>query len=88
MIGAIADDFTGAAELGGVADRYGLSAEVRNPLWSRHPMRIPGAKAGLIGLTERAELAGGVLEHGPTPEGEFVVRAWLPWPVEIVREDA
>lgn len=65
----------------------GLSAEVRNPLWSRHPLRIPGAKAGLIGLTERAELAGGRLEHGPTPEGEFVVRAWLPWPVEITRED-
>ncbi|TMR96033.1 sensor histidine kinase [Nonomuraea basaltis] len=66
----------------------GLSAEVRNPLWSRHPLRIPGAKAGLIGLTERAELAGGRLEHGPTPEGEFVVRAWLPWPVETTLEDA
>ncbi|WP_188192898.1 sensor histidine kinase [Nonomuraea sp. SYSU D8015] len=66
----------------------GLSVEVRNPLWSRHPLRIPGAKAGLIGLTERAELAGGRLEHGPTPEGQFVVRAWLPWPVEITREDA
>ncbi|MGN9839589.1 sensor histidine kinase [Nonomuraea sp. H19] len=66
----------------------GLAVEVRNPLWSRHLLRIPGAKAGLIGLTERAELAGGQLEHGPTPEGEFVVRAWLPWPVEIAREDA
>jgi uncharacterized protein YgbK (DUF1537 family) len=28
VIGAIADDFTGAAELGGVAGRYGLSADV------------------------------------------------------------
>ncbi|WP_237109298.1 sensor histidine kinase [Nonomuraea sp. MG754425] len=65
----------------------GLSAEVRNPLWTRHGARIPGAGAGLIGLTERAELAGGTLEHGATPEGQFTVRAWLPWPVETIRED-
>ncbi|MFB4264406.1 sensor histidine kinase [Nonomuraea sp. GTA35] len=71
-----------------------LSAEVRNPLGPRHGARlpgagarIPGAGAGLIGLTERAELAGGRLEHGATPQGEFVVRAWLPWPVETTRED-
>ncbi|GAB2907442.1 histidine kinase [Nonomuraea fastidiosa] len=64
-----------------------LTAEVRNPLAARHGARLPGAGAGLIGLTERAELAGGRLEHGPTPEGEFVVRAWLPWPVEATREE-
>ncbi|MEW9548797.1 sensor histidine kinase [Nonomuraea sp. NPDC050783] len=57
-----------------------LSAEVRNPLGARHPLRLPGAGAGLIGLAERAELAGGRLEHGPTAAGEFVVRARLPWP--------
>ncbi|MEV1172006.1 sensor histidine kinase, partial [Nonomuraea sp. NPDC049784] len=55
---------------------------------ARHGLRLPGAGAGLIGLTERAELAGGRLEHGATPDGEFVVRAWLPWPVETTREDA
>ncbi|WP_308164772.1 sensor histidine kinase [Nonomuraea sediminis] len=55
----------------------GLTVEVRNPVGVRH--RIPGAGAGLIGLTERAELAGGRLEHGPTPGGDFMVRAWLPW---------
>ncbi|MFI7634819.1 sensor histidine kinase [Nonomuraea sp. NPDC049400] len=66
----------------------GLSAEVRNPLWARQGPRLPGAGAGLIGLAERAELAGGRLEHGATPDGEFVVRAWLPWPVETTREDA
>ncbi|MFC4119396.1 sensor histidine kinase [Nonomuraea zeae] len=66
----------------------GLSVEVRNPLGARHPLRLPGAGAGLIGLTERAELSGGRLEHGTTPEGEFVVRAWLPWPVETTGEDA
>ncbi|WP_235030293.1 sensor histidine kinase [Nonomuraea solani] len=68
-----------------------LSVEVRNPLWvpgwARHGARLPGAGAGLIGLTERAELSGGRLQHGATPEGEFVVRAWLPWPVETTRED-
>ncbi|MEV4010114.1 histidine kinase [Nonomuraea angiospora] len=66
----------------------GLSAEVRNPVGIRHVPHIPGAGAGLIGLTERAELAGGRLEHGATQDGEFVVRAWLPWPVETTLEDA
>ncbi|MEU8143889.1 histidine kinase [Nonomuraea sp. NPDC048901] len=66
----------------------GLTAEVRNPLRVRQSTRIPGAGAGLIGLTERAQLAGGRLEHGATREGDFLVRAWLPWPVETSREDA
>jgi signal transduction histidine kinase len=66
----------------------GLSAEVRNALWPRSGPRIPGAGAGLIGLTERAQLAGGRLEHGATPEGDFLVRAWLPWPADHPREDA
>ncbi|WP_433510067.1 sensor histidine kinase [Nonomuraea sp. CA-143628] len=66
----------------------GLTAEVRNPLRVRQITRIPGAGAGLIGLTERAQLAGGRLEHGATREGDFLVRAWLPWPVETSLEDA
>ncbi|MFG3440579.1 sensor histidine kinase [Nonomuraea sp. NPDC047897] len=57
----------------------GLTAEVRNPRWAHHGRRIPGAGAGLIGLTERVELAGGTLEHGPRPDGDFRLRAWLPW---------
>ncbi|MER7499985.1 histidine kinase [Nonomuraea pusilla] len=60
----------------------GLSVEVRNPLAVRQGARVPGAGAGLIGLTERAELAGGSLGHGPTAEGDFLVRAWLPWPAD------
>ena len=43
------------------------------------PGRIPGAGVGLIGLSERAALAGGHLEHGLTEAGEFRLRAWLPW---------
>lgn len=35
---------------------------------------------GLIGLVERARLAGGELSHGLDRRGRFVVTAWLPWP--------
>ncbi|WP_226909567.1 sensor histidine kinase [Georgenia ruanii] len=47
---------------------------------SAGPAGPPGAGMGLAGLTERADLAGGALEHGLTADGRFVVRAWLPWP--------
>jgi signal transduction histidine kinase len=40
---------------------------------------MPGAGAGLAGLHERVQLVGGRLEHGPTPAGEFHLKAWLPW---------
>jgi signal transduction histidine kinase len=59
----------------------GVTVEIRNPyLASTSPVTIPGAGVGLIGLTERAALAGGRLEHGPTPAGDFRLRGWLPWP--------
>jgi signal transduction histidine kinase len=44
------------------------------------PFALPGAGTGLIGLSERVELAGGELEHGPDAAGDFVLRATLPWP--------
>jgi signal transduction histidine kinase len=59
----------------------GLTIEVSNPLVKAAP-EIPGAGAGLIGLTERAMLAGGRLEHGRTVQGDFRVHAWLPWPAQ------
>jgi signal transduction histidine kinase len=44
----------------------------------------PGAGAGLVGLAERVELAGGRFEHGirRDPDGvlTFRLEAWLPWP--------
>ena len=40
---------------------------------------VPGSGQGLIGLTERATLASGTLDHGREPDGGFAVRAWLPW---------
>ena len=44
------------------------------------PLALPGAGTGLVGLSERVELAGGELEHGPDAAGDFVLRATLPWP--------
>lgn len=56
-----------------------LAVEVRNralPVVAAE--HRPGV--GLVGLTERATLAGGELEHGYQADGTFVVRARLPWP--------
>ncbi|MYT92557.1 two-component sensor histidine kinase [Streptomyces sp. SID8359] len=63
---------------GGPGD--GLTVEVANPAPTEPFERVPGSGQGLIGLTERATLAGGSLEHGPAPDGGFLVRARLPWP--------
>ncbi|CAL9628128.1 hypothetical protein SUDANB176_06010 [Streptomyces sp. enrichment culture] len=57
----------------------GLAVTVRNTPPEGHVPPVPGAGQGLIGLTERATLAGGALDHGPTPDGGFEVRARLPW---------
>ncbi|CAM5236050.1 histidine kinase OS=Streptomyces albaduncus OX=68172 GN=FHS32_001211 PE=4 SV=1 [Streptomyces griseoloalbus] len=56
-----------------------LTVTVRNPAHEGDVPPVSGAGQGLIGLTERAILAGGTLEHGPTPDGGFAVRACLPW---------
>ncbi|MEU1350885.1 sensor histidine kinase [Streptomyces sp. NPDC005775] len=57
----------------------GITVEVRNPAPTEPFEHVPGSGQGLIGLTERATLAGGRLDHGPEPDGGFGVRAWLPW---------
>ncbi|RBM20878.1 sensor histidine kinase [Streptomyces sp. PT12] len=63
---------------GGPGD--GLTVEIRNPAPGAPPERaVPGAGMGLIGLRERAGLAGGRLEHTLTGE-DFRLTAWLPWP--------
>jgi signal transduction histidine kinase len=54
--------------------------EIRNPLRVGAAIATsPGSGLGLLGLTERAELMGGHLEH-LTADGDFLIRAWLPWP--------
>ncbi|MCW2878389.1 MAG: sle [Sphaerisporangium sp.] len=58
----------------------GLIVEVRNLLPDGEVgAAIPGAGQGLIGLTERASLAGGRLEYGRIGE-DFRLYARLPWP--------
>ena len=38
-----------------------------------------GSGAGLIGLRERAALAGGHVDVTVTPDDRFRLSAWLPW---------
>ncbi|MFG3282193.1 sensor histidine kinase [Streptomyces sp. NPDC048111] len=58
----------------------GLIIEVTNPPPPGPVPEVPGSGQGLIGLTERATLAGGRLDHGPRADGSFAVVARLPWP--------
>jgi signal transduction histidine kinase len=60
----------------------GVEIDVRNPTpaLATGESKIPGTGAGLLGLTERATLSGGRLEHGFDEHGDFRLHAWLPWP--------
>jgi signal transduction histidine kinase len=58
---------------GGPGD--GLEIALTNPMGTRG---FSGG-AGLVGLTERVRLAGGVLDH-VAADGEFRLRASIPWP--------
>lgn len=60
----------------------GLTIDIRNPapLGIRPVPAIPGTGTGLVGLAERATLAGGRLTSGRDPDGAFTITAWLPWP--------
>ncbi|WP_181308600.1 sensor histidine kinase [Nonomuraea fuscirosea] len=79
--GATADSGVGpgSAEAGpagtGLAGLSGSEAETR-------PAGLSGSGGGtgLVGLAERATLAGGRLECGETADGEFRLAARLPWP--------
>jgi signal transduction histidine kinase len=43
----------------------------------------PGGGHGLIGIQERVAVIGGEVDSGPRPEGGFVIRARLPYSVEV-----
>lgn len=60
------------------APGHGLSITIRNQAPSRTAAVTEGGGAGLIGLAERVELAGGDFAAGRRDE-EFVVEARLPW---------
>lgn len=59
----------------------GLHVTVRNAPARPTPAGavLPGSGAGLLGLQERAALAGGTLVHGTHDSDDFVVEAVLPW---------
>ncbi len=59
----------------------GLVIAVRNaaPVGAVTGSALPASGLGLIGLAERAELAGGRISHGVDATGGYSVRAWIPW---------
>ncbi|WP_350275308.1 histidine kinase [Kribbella sp. HUAS MG21] len=58
----------------------GLRIELTNPATHHGAPLTPGSGTGLVGLTERVQLAGGTLDHGRVPGGGFRLEASLPWP--------
>jgi signal transduction histidine kinase len=58
-----------------------LQVRVTNPLpLPGRRSDVPGARVGLVGLSERVSLVGGRLDHGPDPDtGTFRLHARLPW---------
>jgi signal transduction histidine kinase len=65
----------------GTGDALVVEVVSRRPVGvgARDPLAHTGGGTGLIGLAERVGLAGGTLEHGPDADGDFVLRATLPW---------
>jgi signal transduction histidine kinase len=57
----------------------GLRIELTNAGGNGVPL-APGSGTGLVGLTERVQLAGGTLDHGRAAGGGFRLHASLPWP--------
>jgi signal transduction histidine kinase len=59
----------------------GLVVAVRNaaPVGQVRRTPLPASGLGLLGLTERAALAGGRISHGVDSTGGYSVRAWIPW---------
>jgi signal transduction histidine kinase len=58
----------------------GLDLRVRNPVRAGRDHSGNGSVGfGLIGLTERAAASHGRFSHGLTPNGDFLLEAWLPW---------
>jgi signal transduction histidine kinase len=56
----------------------GADVSVVNGPGSRPVLELPSSRHGLLGLRQRAELLGGRFAAGPTPEGGWAVRVWVP----------
>ena len=57
-----------------------LHVEIRNPRSLAAAPEAPVSGLGLLGLAERIDLAGGRMDHGWGPEGQYRLAVWLPWP--------
>ncbi|WP_326692262.1 MULTISPECIES: histidine kinase [unclassified Streptomyces] len=57
-----------------------LHISVRNSPATTRTTQPPASGFGLLGLTERITLAGGRLNHHPTPDNGYLLTARLPWP--------
>lgn len=57
-----------------------VTIEVVNGPGASVPIAVTGTGQGLIGLAERAALAGGRIESGPAPDQGWRLNAWIPWP--------
>ncbi|MFD7880632.1 sensor histidine kinase [Streptomyces sp. NPDC059766] len=55
-----------------------LETTVTNTAPTRPALPLPGTRHGLVGLRQRAELLGGTVTSGPTPDGGYEVRLALP----------
>ena len=57
----------------------GLDLCVHNPVRGGDDVQPAGNGFGLIGLAERAAAGHGRFHSGRTSDGNFLIRAWLPW---------
>ncbi|MEU6251245.1 histidine kinase [Streptomyces sp. NPDC047043] len=55
-----------------------INASVTNTASTRPALPLPGARHGLVGLHQRAELLGGTVTSGPTADGGYELRLELP----------
>jgi signal transduction histidine kinase len=70
----------GSALVVAVVSRPSVGVAARTaPGRAQGPEPMPGAGTGLVGLAERVALTGGKLQHGPDADGDFVLRAIIPW---------
>jgi signal transduction histidine kinase len=55
-----------------------IHTTVANTAPTRPALPLPGAHHGLVGLRQRAELLGGTITSGPTPDGGYELNLELP----------
>ena len=63
----------------------GVTVTVWNPTLVGHRASAPGAGMGLVGLSERVQLAGGRLQHRSDGHG-FTLTAWIPTRAPVVEQ--